>query len=290
MSLSSQNLDAFLASARAGHFTRAAEALHITQSALSQRILNLEQELATQLFVRSRSGVRLTPAGSELLRYCLSKEALEHEVLGRLSMQRGTDLAGDLRIGGFSSIMRSLVLPALAPMVAAHPRLRLALLTKEMDELPELLHRGEIDYLIHYREIVHDHVEILRLGEEINVLVEAKTYRGGDVFLDHDEKDQTSARYLKMLGVKQAYTRRYLDDVYGLIDGVKLGLGRAVVPLHLVKGDPDLKIVNPKRHVTFPVNLHFYRRAFPSRLHDQVIQALEAAIPQRLDRKKTDLR
>ncbi|MFM8314231.1 MAG: LysR family transcriptional regulator, partial [Deltaproteobacteria bacterium] len=70
MSISSSQLDAFFACSQTGNFTKAAKLLHLTQSALSQRILNLEGELQTTLFIRERNGIRLTSAGRELVQYC----------------------------------------------------------------------------------------------------------------------------------------------------------------------------------------------------------------------------
>src|SRR6476661_642944 len=116
VSLSSINLDAFLACAQTGNFTRASEKLHITQSALSQRVQNLEAELETSLFIRDRAGIRLTEQGTELLRYCQSRTAIENEVVDRIKGASSTELSGVIRIGGFSSIMRSIILPALAPL------------------------------------------------------------------------------------------------------------------------------------------------------------------------------
>src|SRR3954465_2023680 len=59
-----RHLRAFLAIARHAHFTRAAAALHLAQPALSQQIAQLEDELGTRLFERSRRGARLTSAGT----------------------------------------------------------------------------------------------------------------------------------------------------------------------------------------------------------------------------------
>ena len=112
MNLSSLGLSAFQVCAQVGHFTKAAEQLSITQSALSQRIKNLERELETTLLVRDRTGVRLTETGSTLLRYCRLREALEVEAISQLKGGSKDELSGHIRIGGFSSVMRSVVLPA----------------------------------------------------------------------------------------------------------------------------------------------------------------------------------
>jgi DNA-binding transcriptional LysR family regulator len=274
MSLSSLYLDAFFACAQSGHFTKAASDLFITQSALSQRIAKLEAELGTSLFVRQTTGIKLTPAGEELLRYCKTREALEQSSLSKI---KGTDkdqLSGVIRIGGFSSIMRSVILPSLAPLLKKYPQLKFQMISKEMNELPVLLRRGEIDYMIHYHELIRDEIETVSLGNEKNVLVEKANYDGPNVFLDHDENDQTTAKYLKLIKSKESYDRRYLDDVYGLIDGVKNGIGRALLPEHLIKGEKGLHIADKKHPLYFPVILHYFRQPYYPELHKQVVSHL----------------
>ena len=65
--MSLRHLPFFVAVAEEENFRRAAERLHMTQSALSRRIQDLERELALPLFERGASGTRLTPAGRSLL-------------------------------------------------------------------------------------------------------------------------------------------------------------------------------------------------------------------------------
>ncbi len=60
-------LEAFLHAARTGTFTRAGEALGVSPSALSRRIQALEKHVGEQLFVRSKTEARLTPAGHAYL-------------------------------------------------------------------------------------------------------------------------------------------------------------------------------------------------------------------------------
>lgn len=282
MSLSSLDLDAFFACAQTGHFTKAAADLFITQSALSQRIAKLESELGTSLFVRQTSGIKLTPAGEELLRYCKAREVLEQSSLNKIKGTNKNQLSGVIRIGGFSSVMRSVILPSLAPLLKKHPQLKFQLISKEMDELPVLLRRGEIDYMVHYNELIRDEIETITLGQEKNVLVEKVNYDGPNVFLDHDENDQTTARYLKLIKSKASYERRYLDDAYGLIDGVKNGIGRALVPEHLIKGQKGLHIADIKNYLYFPVILHYFKQPYYSDLHKQVVTHLVDGCPKYL--------
>lgn len=275
MSLSSIQLEAFTTLAQTHNFTRAAEKLHMSQSALSQRIANLEEELGTTLFLRDRAGLKLTETGHELLRYCKTKDVLEEEFLGRLKTQEGSKLSGWIRIGGFSSVMSSVVLPTLANLLRAEPQLQLQTHTRELRELPDLLRRGEVDYVLLDRELVRDDLEAKIIGEEQYVLVERKGYDGPEIYLDHDEEDTTSVAYLKLAKKKSAKLRRfYVDDIHGILEGVRAGLGRAVLPLHLVKGTPDLRVIEPEIVLRSPVVIHYDRRGYYSHLHERVIDTL----------------
>ena len=79
MPLQSHHLEAFFTIARTQNFSKAADILHVTQSALSHRIAGLEDELGAPLFIREKVGVKLTELGSELLRYVQLKNSLEEE-------------------------------------------------------------------------------------------------------------------------------------------------------------------------------------------------------------------
>ena len=68
-----KQLEAFLAIARHGGFIEAAERLNLTQSTISVRIKELEQDLGVLLFDRSRRQIQLTPKGR-----CLSPLKLSH--------------------------------------------------------------------------------------------------------------------------------------------------------------------------------------------------------------------
>lgn len=274
MGISSNYLDAFMMCAQVGNFTRASERLHITQSALSQRIINLEEELGTTLFIRDRKGIRLTDSGEELLRYCIAKDSLERETLYGIKRSAKNETAGTIRIAGFSSVMRSLILPALSEIMKSHPDVRLLFMNREMDELPGYLRRGEVDFLILSSELSQQGIESIYLGDERNVLIEKRGYSGPDVYLDHDENDRITAQYLKMTKYKAKYHRNFMDDVYGLIDGVKAGLGRAVVPRHLIENDSSVKIINEKE-LTIPVFLNYYSQPYYSKLHQLVVKTLQ---------------
>lgn len=272
MTLSSNHLEAFLALSQTLNFTKAAASLHITQSALSQRIMNLEKELETALFIRDRAGLRLTEAAQKLVRYCRCKNSLEEEFLSGI---KGKELAGVIRIGGFSSVMHSVIVPSLADLVARNSKLRLQVVVDELSNLPARLHRGEIDYMVLDKREPREELEALHLGSEKNVLVQRKRYKGPEIFIDHDENDRVTFEYLKLSGKKlKSIERHYLDDIHGLMSGVRCGLGRAVVPRHLLTGEKEIEILHPNTVYEMPVYLYFYTQPYYSKLHEQVVEAL----------------
>ena len=65
--MDNQNLKAFITVANSGSFSEAAELLHLTQSAISKRIAQLEHQIGKKLFDRIARQVTLTEAGTELL-------------------------------------------------------------------------------------------------------------------------------------------------------------------------------------------------------------------------------
>jgi DNA-binding transcriptional LysR family regulator len=283
MKLSSTQLEAFYAVARLRSFTRAAAHLHITQSALSQRILNLEAELATTLLIRDRSGIELTAVALELLKYCQLQDSFEEEFLGKVRSGSASELAGVVRVAGYSSVVRSLITPSLAGLLSAQPKVQLQTQTRELRDLLPLLRNGEADYVILDHRLEREGVEAITLGTEKYVLVAPKTGKTPDVYLDHDELDDTTRRYLKHAGkTTEKLTRHFLDDIYGIIDGVELGLGKAVIPRHLIRRNPGLRIEAPKLWLEVPVVLHFQKQPFYTRLHGAVIDAVVTGARQQL--------
>jgi DNA-binding transcriptional LysR family regulator len=180
-----------------------------------------------------------------------------------------------VRMGGYSTVLRSKILPAFKPLLSKNSDLGLKIFSREINELFKLLKNSEVDYIITNTDPQRDDLEILKLGEEQSVLVESKKNRSADFYLDHDENDATTLRYLKLAGLpSKKIRRRYLDDVYGLIDGVKLGLGRAILPLHLIEDDAELRILHPKTLLREPIYLVFYRQPYYTKLHEAVTASL----------------
>jgi DNA-binding transcriptional LysR family regulator len=284
MSLSSLQLDAFVAVARVQSFSGAAKALNITQSALSQRILNLESDLGSTLFLREPSGIRLTELGQKLLRYCQMKDSLEDEFTRNLKSKKKHELSGLIRFGGFSTVTRSVILPSLNPIFLENSDVQLELLTKEIRELPRLLETGEADFIFLNGPCGKQGIENIEIGFEENVLVQpALGLFREDVFLDHDSEDSTTIEFFKLQSqAPKTWRRSYFDEIYAIIDGVLTGVGRAVIPLHLARQIEGLKICKGYKSLKSPVYFCYYRQSFYTSLQKRVIMEVKARAPKLL--------
>lgn len=289
MKIASHQLEAFVMVAQTGHFTNAAKKLNVTQSALSQRILNLENFLQTSLFIRERSGLRLTAKGEELLRYCHIQQQLENEFISELNEPTSLLFKPTLRIATFSSIARSLLIPAVADLIQAN-QVQFHLFTRELGELQAMLSSAEVDYLIIDQKSENQTIESLFLGYEENVMICAAGQKRQPVqwIIDHDELDDVSMKYQRINKISsKKVNKRYLDDVYGLIDGVRNGLGTAIVPLHLIKKDDDLDIMNAEKILYTEVWLHFYQQPYYTKLHEKVLSSIKSHFGKKLVQQKS---
>ena len=283
MGLSSLYLDAFFAAARSLNFSQAAKELHITQSALSQRIKGLEEELDLTLFVRLPRGVQLTDAGTRLLRYCQARFSMEQELLEHLTgktSQHG--LGGVIRIGGYSSIVRSVLMPALAPLLRDNAHVQVHFQNAEVRQLPELLITGNVDFIVTDTPLHRADIETVQLGQEECIMAESSSFElEGEIFLDHDPDDPTTAKFLAMqaAGKPTHYRRSFMDEIYATIDGIALGLGRAVVSRHLITRDPRIRVAERYRSMFVPVLLHYHKQPFYTALQRAVIQELKERCP-----------
>jgi len=273
MPLNSYQLQAFLAVARTTHFQKAAEMIGVTGSALTQRIQALEAELEATLFVRGRDGAKLTAAGERLLRYCETTEALEQEALSDIA---GTDLSGNLRIATYSSILQSWVMPTLAPIIRAHTKVSISFSVSQMQDLPDMLMQSKADLILMDYHWEKGGIEAIAVGHEDFVLIRPSNYPDLEtVYLDNSPEDQATFNFLKAQPKKlPKISRRFFHDCYGIINGVELGLGRAVMPRHLVLKNKSVKIISETKPYKTPVVLHRHEQPFYSRLHLMAVNAL----------------
>jgi DNA-binding transcriptional LysR family regulator len=140
------HLRSFLAIVRYGGYHRAAEALHLTQPAVSRHIRRLEEQLGEPLFARRGRGVELTPYGDRAMTELADVLAAHDRALERL--QRRADHAGPFVLGVIENLVDP-VLPDLLSVVREHVASRpLQLRVDRSNQLIERLARREVDAAI----------------------------------------------------------------------------------------------------------------------------------------------
>ncbi len=155
-------LRSFIAVAEAGHLTRAAEKLHVSQPAVSGQIRALEDELELTLFERTSSGMELTFAGQRLL-------ADADRVLGAAQSLRNQakalkgEVAGRVGVGTLSDPGFSRVGEFMGAMVERHPLLQLELHHEISGAAFAKVRDGELDASFYFGPLSHPGVDGLRL-------------------------------------------------------------------------------------------------------------------------------
>ena len=126
-------------------FSDAARVMGYTQSAVSQMIKALEEELSVTLLLRSRTGVTLTREGELLLPYIRdvanARRMLSEQAANFHGLQSGT-----IRIGTFTSVSSRLLPPVMKAFKEAHPNLRFELHQGVYSEIEEWVRAGVVDF------------------------------------------------------------------------------------------------------------------------------------------------
>lgn len=130
--------------AKRGTMAAVAEALHVSPSAVSQQITQLEGEVGLPLTERRGRGVSLTPAGERLAVQAEKIFALIEETRTDLAAMQA-EVAGELRIAAFPSVAVSLVPGVMRDLSIVHPRLQVTLDVMEPDVALSALRSWQVD-------------------------------------------------------------------------------------------------------------------------------------------------
>ena len=154
----------FIAVVRCLSFTEAAKSLFMTQPALSRQIQAMEAELGTQLFIRDKKTLKLTPGGSAL--YSKLPDFLrQYEEMMEDARNANRDFEGQLRIGFLDIYDASQLFP---PVVEAfqrsHGGIRLTMERFSLGELPERLYEGKLDVICTYGFSLFDKPDLVTVN------------------------------------------------------------------------------------------------------------------------------
>lgn len=158
MILDPRRLLTFREVAHRGSFSRAAEALALTQPAVSQQLAALERQLGARLLDRGPGGVAPTEAGTVLLAHAdalADRLALAGSQLGELV---GAE-ARRLRVGSFPSALATIVPAAIARLRASEPELEVGVVEGSSPDLAALVGEGELHVAVCFQDAAIDRRE-----------------------------------------------------------------------------------------------------------------------------------
>lgn len=246
---------ALLSVVELGSFTRAAEELECTQSAVSHSIDSLERELGFAVIRRNRAGVRLTGEGERLMpavRNLLnSAEQLNQTVSDIRGLNEGT-----VRIGAFTSVAVHWLPGVLKAFQADYPRVDFILKNGDYYDVEQWLQDGSIDVGFvnvpcalncECIPLMEDRLlAVLPLGSRFESYPRFPlTECENEPFISLlESSDHDSRHALDAAGVKPN-VRFYTKDDYAIIAMVENGLGMSIMPELLLKGRTDRVRVLP---------------------------------------------
>lgn len=193
---------------KTGSLSKAAEALHITQPAVSHTIKQLEAALGGQLFFRTAKGVTLTVEGEVLFRYV--EQAFSFMKIGEKAIADMHSLhSGEINIGASDTLCKYYLLPYLEAFHEQHPGVRIRVTNRTTPETLALLKEGKIDFGIVSLPGSDKQIDFRESSSIQDCLV------GGKAFAElagHSLSLDDLHAYPLLLLEDGASTRRYIDE------------------------------------------------------------------------------
>lgn len=157
--LDNDHLRALIAIAETGSFTKAADSVHKTQSAISMQIRRLEERLGVEIFAKEGRSAKLTPHGERLLDYAYRIIRLSDEAVASL---RGDRLTGRVKLGVPDDYAERYLPQILARFTESNPGIEVVVVCEPTPCLIATMQANEIDMAIITHNKKRDVGEIIR--------------------------------------------------------------------------------------------------------------------------------
>lgn len=232
--------EAFIEIVETGSFTRAAEKLGYTQSAISQILRSLEEELQSALVIRSKKGIVLTPDGEEFLPYIKNLCNAHWELLEKHKEMQGLQ-SGNIRIGTFSSVSCNLLPGLIKDFKKQYPSVHFDLRQGEYTNIGGWIKEGSVDFGFVNPDAVTGLVVIpLRTDEMLAVLPPGHTLArqrkvslselSNEPYILLDEGEISEPlQFFSQSNIRPNIQYRVFDD-YSIMSMVESGLGVSILP------------------------------------------------------------
>jgi DNA-binding transcriptional LysR family regulator len=209
--MESRLLRYFLAVAKAGNISRAADFLHVTQPTLSRQMKELEGKLGEKLFFRSNRGMTLTEKGLRFRKRAEEITDLAEKILAdfRSSSQ---PLKGEIFIGGGESAAIRLIAKTAVAFSGRHPNVRYRLFSGNSGEVLERLERGLLDFGLLIGHETHSKYEYIKLPDSD---IWGLLTRSDSPLATLDVVRSSDLRDIPLIVSKQALERNELREWFG---------------------------------------------------------------------------
>lgn len=235
------NLTTFLSIVETGSLVKASKQLHVTQSTVTARLHNLEDELGQVLLRRQKSGILLTPAGERLRRYATTMTDLWQQAKLETSLPEG--ITGVCNIGCQADLWSGLGKPVFDSLRKNHPEVAVSVWLGNQRDLENWISTGLTDLNLSYWTVAQGNTSSRSLGNDKLVFVSTDQTSGANlgndyVFVDAGEEfaRQHAAHFSKLGSVKFSFGNASLGLEHILDCG-----GSAYLPLRLIKGHLEVK-------------------------------------------------
>jgi len=247
--IETSHLQTLVAVAKAKSFSKAAEDLSVTQSAISQNIKSLETKIGAKLFSRNGRSVYLTDEGERL--YSIARDFLNkidhavHEI-----QEEKEIMSGKIRVGTLMGLGKSWLSSRILEFTKMHPNVIFQTKYAQSEDLLDMFENHELDVIIvseHHlphgaekRHIFNEYLTLLFPDSKdfpITPDIDLATLVTYPVLL-FDEKDPLFNRWCreKFGSVPKKLNKRLVINSHGtIIKAVAQGLGMAVLPTHVFK-------------------------------------------------------
>ena len=175
MSLIDQKLISFMKIVDTNSFTKAADALALTQPAVSQHIHNLEEELGVKLFIRNHNQLRLTANGEIVDKYARRLLAISNNLIQSLKDEK--ENVSSLTVGITHSVESSQIVEALAEYSNQSKGLTIKVVTDTVENLHKMIRNFELDFLIINGKLKDSKLNYMTMDTDCLVLAVSPTHR-----------------------------------------------------------------------------------------------------------------
>lgn len=161
-----KKLETFIQVAEQGSFTKAAEKLGYTQSAVSFQIKQLEETLKTVLFERINHSIKLTPKGREILNLAHQMIALSADI--EKAANDTNEISGTVRIAMADSLCHFIFWDHFSEFHRLYPNIKLKVISTSTEEMFRLAKQNDIDLVFTLDKHLYDTNYVIVKEHEIN--------------------------------------------------------------------------------------------------------------------------